>query len=61
MLKTEKKCSNCYFGDKCWCLDFCDDYYPIDDLTDEEIDEMIEAGRREFLGEWKQYIEEYSD
>lgn len=56
-----KRCSNCYFGDKCRNLYDCDNYSPIHDLTDEEVDEMIENGRREFLDEWNQYIEEYSD
>lgn len=56
-----KRCSNCYFGDKCRSLYDCDNYSPIHDLTDEEVDEMIENGRREFLDEWNQYIEEYSD
>lgn len=56
-----KKCSNCYFGDKCRSLHVCDDYSPINELTDDEVDEIIEARRHEFLDDWNQYIEECSD
>ena len=56
-----KKCSNCYFGDKCRISHACDNYSPINDLTDREVDEMIDAKRLEFMDEWNQYIEEYSD
>lgn len=56
-----KRCSDCYFGDKCKSLNACDDYSPIYELTDDEIDEMVEEGRQEFLDAWRQYIEEYSD
>lgn len=56
-----KRCSNCYFGDKCRNSYVCDNYSPIHDLTDDDIAEMVENGRREFMGEWNQYIEEYSD
>lgn len=56
-----KRCSNCYFGDKCESLYVCDDYSPIHDLTDDEIAEMVEDGRQEFLDAWREYIEEYSD
>lgn len=56
-----RKCSNCYFGDKCRSSHTCDNYSPINDLTDREVDEMIDAKRREFMDEWNQYIEEYSD
>lgn len=56
-----KRCSNCYFGDKCRSPYACDNYSPIHEFTDDEVDEMIENGRLEFLDEWNQYIEEYSD
>ena len=56
-----KRCSNCYFGDKCESLYACDDYSPIHDLTDDDIAEMVEDGRQEFLDAWREYIEEYSD
>lgn len=54
-------CSNCYFGDKCRSLYACEDYSPISEFADENVDKIIEDERREFLKEWNQYIEEYTD
>ena len=54
------RCSNCYFGDKCRSLYACDDYSPIGELTDEDVDEIIETKRQEFLRDWNKYIEENS-
>lgn len=57
-----KKCSNCYFGDKCGCGEICDDYAPlIDELTDEEVSKMVEIGRVAFYDAWIEYISEYED
>ena len=56
-----KRCSNCYFGDKCESLYACDGYSPIHDLTDDEIVEMVEDGRQEFIDAWRKYMAEYSD
>lgn len=56
-----KRCLNCYFRDKCKSLYACDDYTPIQDLADDDIAEMVEDGRQEFLEAWRKYIEEYSD
>lgn len=55
------RCSNCYFGDKCRSLYACEYYSPVGELTDEDVDEIIEVGHQEFLDEWNHYIEEYSD
>lgn len=54
-----KQCSNCYFGNKCRSLYICEDYSPIN--PDEDTEEIIERGRTEFMEEWFQYIDEYSD
>lgn len=54
------RCSNCYFGDKCRSLYACDDCSLIDELTDEDVDEIIETKRQEFLRDWNKYIEEHS-
>lgn len=54
-----KQCSDCYFGNKCRSFYACEDYAPIN--PDEDADEIIENGRKEFMEEWFQYISEYSD
>lgn len=53
------KCKNCYFGDKCHCVDGCDDYAPI--TAEDDTDWLIERGRQEFMNEWYTYANEYSD
>ena len=56
MLLSNKRYSD--IGEKSESLH---NYSSIDDLTDEDIEKMIETGRREFWDEWFQYIAEYSD
>ena len=56
-----KRCSNCYFGDKCRSSHVCDDYAPIEEISDLEVEIMVEEGRREFYREWLEYIDECSD
>lgn len=56
-----RKCSNCYFGDKCEGSHACEDYSPIYDVTDDEIAKIIDNRRREFLSAWMKYIEDYRD
>lgn len=58
---NNKKCENCYFGDKCKSLCVCDNYFPIYDLTDDEVAEMVENERPEFQDAWNQYIEKCSN
>lgn len=59
---NNRKCSNCYFGDKCKSKQVCEDYSPIIDApTDVEIEKMIENGRNAFYEEWNEYISEYED
>lgn len=55
---SNKKCTKCIFGDKCYCLDDCKYYTPLQDL-DDEIDQYIEIGRSEFYEAWEQYIAEW--
>lgn len=50
-----RKCSNCIFGDKCSVSECsCEFYSPI--VEDDTIDEIIEAGRHEFVEDWVQYV-----
>lgn len=58
-MRLKDKCSNCYFGDKCYCDNVCDDYSPIE--TTEDTEYLIECRRFEFLDEWNEYQSEYSD
>lgn len=58
-MSMNKQCSDCYFGNKCRNFYACEDYAPIN--PDEDTDEIIENGRKEFMEEWFQYISEYSD
>ena len=59
---SSRKCTNCCFGDKCHSNQVCDDYAPIiDEPTDEEIAEMIEAERDAFYDAWIEYISEYEN
>lgn len=55
----KRRCSNCYYFDKCKGGTLCDDYYPIDEeAEDEMIDELIEDNRRAYRQEWQSYISE---
>lgn len=57
-----KSCKNCFYYDKCRSREICEDYTPLeDDMSDAEIEEIIEAKRAEFREEWQQYIEENAD
>lgn len=51
----KRLCSNCIYCDSCEqdgpCEFYCDD--------EENIDDVIEAGREEFRGEWYAYSEYY--
>lgn len=52
----DKKCKDCFFCDRCYADEACEDYTPLND--DMNIDEMIELRRTDFHKEWFQYIEE---
>lgn len=56
-----KNCSSCYFGGKCSSSHICDNYSPITELDDEDIELMVESERWTFFDEWQQYVKEYSD
>lgn len=59
---NNRRCSNCYFGDKCRSNQACEDYSPIiDEPTDAEVEKMIEDGRETFYEAWNEYISEYED
>lgn len=63
-LTREQSCKNCIWGGQCHedkelFYNECDDYSPVDDYENTDI--HIENRRREFLGEWFEYIEEGDD
>lgn len=54
-------CFNCVFGGLCGrqnLLECCEYYCPINEDSDEMIDEYIEERRRGFTKEWFQYVGE---
>lgn len=56
-----KRCSNCYFKDCCDVQNVCEDYYPIEEFTDEEMERQIEKNRYQYLKAWNTYIKDFSD
>lgn len=54
-----KKCSDCYYGDKCPSSSVCEFYTPVgEEAEDLEVEEFIEQQRKEFQEEWDEYIAE---
>lgn len=53
-----KKCTNCYFGDKCACESICSDYSPIEDNSDFDY-ALVEHNRTEFYKDWTGYIDSF--
>ena len=54
----KRHCSNCYYDDDCDCLEVCKDYTSLaEDVSDEEIDDIIENNRVAFRADWFEYIE----
>ena len=57
MSLSEGYCSDCYYYDLCDHEKVCEYYYPVgEDVTDAEIEDMIERNRVEFRSEWYEYI-----
>ncbi len=56
-----KKCKTCLFHTICKSTRLCDNYYPADERTEEEISiESEEAEKREYYDAWLEYIEDYN-
>lgn len=54
-----RKCSNCYFGDKCRSHRVCSNYCQIDlELADEELFGKIEQDRTLYFKAWVEYIDD---
>ncbi|MCQ2052321.1 MAG: hypothetical protein MJZ03_00025 [archaeon] len=54
-----KRCSNCIFNntDQCENSLECTSYSPIIEIvSDEEIFDLVEEGRKEYRKEWQRYI-----
>lgn len=57
-----KKCSNCFFGDKCRSATVCDNYDPITECAeDERIADVLEEGYIEYCDAWETYIKRFRD
>lgn len=54
-----KRCSDCYFGDKCRSCCVCDNYFPIDpERAEDELFDTIEQERLLYLEAWLEYVED---
>lgn len=51
-------CSKCLFANCCDAKLVCGNYAPYDDENN-EAEDMIESGRREFREEWFNYLEQW--
>lgn len=51
----ERNCNSCYFSDLCLNGCICDLYYPVEDDTEN----LIEENRNEFHEFWFKYISEF--
>lgn len=58
----KRNCRSCIWFDQCGTSQTCSYYDPVDDeLQDEQIEKMIERGRRQYAREYMVYANQYSD
>lgn len=55
------QCRNCYWNDQCYQLKPCSDYTPLEEISDEEIEERIANERNDYAKEYIRYIAQYAD
>lgn len=56
-----RTCKKCTYYDVCPERSVCEDYYPLnEDVSDDQVERMIENGRDEFRLAWLEYISEYN-
>lgn len=53
------KCDGCMWVGTCPGQNGCDDYAPIDDMDDTEIQILIESRRDEYRRAWMCYVSQY--
>lgn len=59
-MKRDDICKACYWYEICSYDPPCDDFTPIgNELSDEEIDDLIEMRRLEYRAEWAEYLSEF--
>ena len=59
MIELRKTCEGCIWNGSCPCSEACDDYTPIDEYDDTEIQLMIEMRRDEYRRAYADYVSQY--
>lgn len=56
---SKKSCQNCLFTEQCPSHQPCRHYSPV--VDDDDGDDLIERGRKQFAREWGSYLKESQD
>lgn len=57
MRKRQRECGNCYWSGQCDSDVRCEFYTPdVQDLSEDDLGELIESRRAKFRAEWDEYL-----